>query len=255
MFLVESLKALYEHDEQERIMDKLIEALIGPHSKENPGKKPTKTGNWDRNVLSHLNMALLGKDDTLNTLSADDNTRIPDSKNPNVAVVPAINKLISALIGPYSKENPQDPEKPTITGLWDRNMLSHLNMALLGKDDKVTPELSPADDNTRKPDNQNPNVAVVPAMNKLISALIGPYAEENANGGSAVTGHWDRNILTHLNLALLGKDDDSTDISRKPTENKEPVALVPAMNEQSLQLNGISAGLRNLEVSFTLYLK
>ena len=51
MFLVESLKALYEHDENERIMDKLIEALIGP-----PGN-----GNWDRNVLSELVTALVGE--------------------------------------------------------------------------------------------------------------------------------------------------------------------------------------------------
>ena len=68
-------------------------------------------------------------------------------------------------------------------------------------------------------------------MDKLIESLIGPYAE-----GGTETGHWDRNILTHLNLALLGIDDDSTDKKRKPAKNEQPVALVPAMNGQTSEL-------------------
>ena len=75
--LIATLRGLFEQDEQERIMDKLITALIGNYGNNE------KTGNpWDRNVLSHLNFALLGQDDNAK-LKKD---RIPNRDNPTVAV-------------------------------------------------------------------------------------------------------------------------------------------------------------------------
>ena len=56
MELVGRLRDIWNQDGTEDIMDKLIKALIG-----NPSLFQNR--NWDRNLLSHFNMALLGLDD------------------------------------------------------------------------------------------------------------------------------------------------------------------------------------------------
>lgn len=139
--LIATLRGLFEQDEQERIMDKLITALIGNYGNNE------KTGNpWDRNVLSHLNFALLGQDDNAK-LKKD---RIPNRDNPTVAVVPSMHKLISALVGKYAENNKE-------TGNWDRNLLTNINFALLGKDLTSKPSSS------SKADPE----ALVPAINSF----------------------------------------------------------------------------------------
>ena len=141
--LINTLRGLFEQDEQERIMDKLITALIGNYGNNE------KTGNpWDRNVLSHLNFALLGQDDNAK-LKKD---RIPNRDNPTVAVVPSMHKLISALVGKYAENNKE-------TGNWDRNLLTNINFALLGKD--LTSKPSPSSSSKADPE------ALVPAINSF----------------------------------------------------------------------------------------
>ena len=56
MELVGRLRDIWNQDEYENIMDKLIKALIG-----NPSLHNNK--NWDRNMLTHFNLALLNLDD------------------------------------------------------------------------------------------------------------------------------------------------------------------------------------------------
>ena len=69
--LVSTLRGIWTANEDEKIMDKLIESLIG-----DPGD-----GQWSRNFLTHLNLALLGLDDNA----------VEPRPGINNAVVPALN--------------------------------------------------------------------------------------------------------------------------------------------------------------------
>ena len=69
--LVSTLRGIWTANEDEKIMDKLIESLIG-----DPGN-----GQWSRNFLTHLNLALLGLDDNA----------VGSRPGINNAVVPALN--------------------------------------------------------------------------------------------------------------------------------------------------------------------
>ena len=71
--LVSTMRGIWTANEDEKIMDKLIESLIGDPD----------NGQWNRNFLTHFNLALLGLDD--NAVGAR-----PGGVPPN-AVVPALN--------------------------------------------------------------------------------------------------------------------------------------------------------------------
>ena len=60
-------------------------------------------------------------------------------------------------------------------------------------------------------------------MDKLIESLI----------GDPDNGQWDRNFLTHFNLALLGLDDNAE--GARPG-GVMPNAVVPALNERTARL-------------------
>ena len=77
--LVSTMRGIWTANEDEKIMDKLIESLIGDPD----------NGQWDRNFLTHFNLALLGLDDNA------DGAR-PGGVMPN-AVVPALNARTARL--------------------------------------------------------------------------------------------------------------------------------------------------------------
>ena len=77
--LVSTMRGIWTANEDEKIMDKLIESLIGDPA----------NGQWNRNFLTHFNLALLGLDD--NAVGAR-----PGGVPPN-AVVPALNARNAAL--------------------------------------------------------------------------------------------------------------------------------------------------------------
>ena len=79
--LVSTMRGIWTANEDEKIMDKLIESLIGDPD----------NGQWDRNFLTHFNLALLGLDD-----NADGAADRPGGVMPN-AVVPALNERTARL--------------------------------------------------------------------------------------------------------------------------------------------------------------
>ena len=62
-------------------------------------------------------------------------------------------------------------------------------------------------------------------MDKLIESLI----------GDPDNGQWDRNFLTHFNLALLGLDDNADGAADRPG-GVMPNAVVPALNARTARL-------------------
>ena len=77
--LVSTMRGIWTANEDEKIMDKLIESLIGDPD----------NGQWNRNFLTHFNLALLGLDDNAGGAR-------PGGVTPN-AVVPALNERTARL--------------------------------------------------------------------------------------------------------------------------------------------------------------
>ena len=119
--LVSTMRGIWTANEDEKIMDKLIESLIGDPD----------NGQWNRNFLTHFNLALLGLDD--NAMGAR-----PGGLQPN-AVVPALNarntvlyrnlnNLLTALrthIHPVTAQGvPTGPATPPIAIVLERSLLN-----------------------------------------------------------------------------------------------------------------------------------
>ena len=89
MDLVGRLRDIWKQDNYEDIMDKLIKALIG-----NPSLFNNR--NWDRNLLSHFNMALLGLDDA---------AKKPGDIGRDLSIIEALNSLETNVVESLDQRN------------------------------------------------------------------------------------------------------------------------------------------------------
>ena len=121
--LVSTMRGIWTANEDEKIMDKLIESLIGDPD----------NGQWNRNFLTHFNLALLGLDD--NAVGArpggvPPNAVVPALNARNTVLYRNLNNLLTALrthihpVPPVPPGGPSGPPTPPILLVLERSLLN-----------------------------------------------------------------------------------------------------------------------------------